>query len=1003
MMPRLNACFFGYPVIEIDGAPVKIDRRKTLALLAYLLVNGELAIHGRESLATLFWPEMGQAEAGASLRHALWELNHELGEGWIDKEGQAIRIHLEKNGRVDVLEFRALSDKGKQLSQTDSYRHIHLLLEAVALYRGDFLAGFTLRDSPEFDRWQNETGERLRDQFAGILSSLAQAYGQAGEHDAAIVCARRWLALDPLNEAAHRALMQRYDAADQRLSALRQYDECVRILKKELGVIPEPATRAVYEKILSRKSAPAPVSGRLTPVTEIKPAGPPVQAALPPVATRFVGRENELQKVTGLLAKPECRLVSVIGPGGIGKTRIAIQIVQQLRGDPIQEKETAPSRSAYPDGIYFISLSDASSVAVMLKRIANALGCPFREEMATLAGFADNRLRLMHFLTAKKCLLVLDNLEQLAEISTVIGDLLAAAPALKILATSRHRLNLSQEWLVELSGMPVPGYRDKVDFQEYSSVRLFMENASRASSAFTPDPQEMAAIGRICQLVDGMPLGIELAAAWVRTFTCQEIATEIENNLDFLYSSTQGIPERHQSLRAAFEYSWRLLPEHERSVLRRLSVFRGGFSREIAARVAGATLPLLTSLIDRCLLRKTPNGRYGIHEVLKQYAREKLAAEAREEKEALDFHSETYLDFLIDMGEQLKSAGLAHALLAIDAELENFQAAWDRAVDFQRIEHLLQAMPHLILYYETANHWARGREVFTRTLEKYADRVNPWLERLRGAGTAGARLTPAEEAELAFLTLLKAAWKHFAQLGRIPPEAIEKSDREALEMVHYLPDRQEKAYSLILINSGPQRLPAEQVLDLLQLCVRIGEQEQDLWGQALSWMILGDFHSLALNDNLLGRKAYHTSLGRFLALGNEWGKAVCYNGLGIIAFREGNWAEARSLWSECIAVFQQLNNVWRGLDSRFHLAEACEKDGDLEGAIGNYRTNADILQGLGEKWSQAWNLYHAARLEFRCGLAGLARQHHAMAMELFHQVGDLESAGKIAVLFDTGS
>ncbi|MGH8631367.1 MAG: ATP-binding protein, partial [Burkholderiales bacterium] len=339
---------------------------------------------------------------------------------------------------------------------------------------------------------------------------------------------------------------------------------------------------------------------------------------LPTPPTPLIGRERELAEMARLLGDPQCRLLTLAGPGGIGKTRLAIEAADH-------------QREAFADGAHFVSLAPIRSAEFIVPAIADAIGFAFY-------GAEDPKAQLLNYLSGKAPLLVLDNLEHLLEGVALLAEILERGPAVKLLATSRERLNLHGEWVLDIQGLPFPDEAGSAEVEGYSAVALFVQTARRAHVDFVLAAEERPAVARICRLVEGMPLGIELAAAWVRTLSCREIAQEIERNLadprqgmDFLAASMRDVPERHRSIRAAFDHSWNLLSAEEQQVMRQLSVFRGGFRREAAEQVAGATLPLLSALVDKSLLRRTEAGRFDLHELVRQYAAAQLQADPQDE------------------------------------------------------------------------------------------------------------------------------------------------------------------------------------------------------------------------------------------------------------------------------------------------------------------------------------------------------------------------------------
>lgn len=355
---------------------------------------------------------------------------------------------------------------------------------------------------------------------------------------------------------------------------------------------------------------------------------------LPAFPTPFVGRRAEREQIVQLLQDPACRLVTIVGTGGMGKTRLAVEAARSLAAD---------NPAFLPDGIFFIPLVALTEPGQLAIQIANTLGLRF-------AGSIDPLDQLASQLASKTLLLVLDNCEHISGGMAPLTGLLQQAPHIKLLATSRERLNLMGEWVFDLYGLPYPSAATaRQHLSEYSAVAVFLQCARRAKADFRLTSANQAAVAHICQIVDGMPLALELAAAWVRILEVDEIAAEISRNLDFLSSSVQDLPPRHRSLRATFDHSWGLLTSQEQQVFAAMAVFNGGFDREAALAVAGADLHMLAALVDKSLLMHTNAGRYQLHDLLKQYARDKLALLGQAQA-----CQRAHLDFYLQRANELK-------------------------------------------------------------------------------------------------------------------------------------------------------------------------------------------------------------------------------------------------------------------------------------------------------------------------------------------------------------
>jgi predicted ATPase/DNA-binding SARP family transcriptional activator len=682
-MSGLALFLLGSPRVERDAEPIALQRRRAVALLAYLAVTGRS--HSRDTLAALFWPEHDQSSARAGLRRVLSSLRKALGEGWLQVDRETVGLNRDADIWLDASELR------NRLMESRTHRHpqeeacpacLSSLAEAAALYRDDFLAGFTLRDSPGFDDWQSFETEGLRNELARVLQQLATGHGAKGEFEPAIAHARRWVVLDPLHEPAHRSLMHLYASSGQRAAALRQYAECKRVLQEEVGALPEKATTLLCQAIREGRELPP----LREPTPGVAPAPAAVRHNLPLQLTPFVGREAILAEIAHRLQNPACRLLTLVGPGGSGKTRLALEAAAARLDD-------------FPHGVYFVSLAPLESIEAIVPTVAKALGLSFYAQ-APAPPQSQPRQQLLDYLRLKTMLLIMDNFEHLLEGLDLVLQILQAAPKVKMVVTSRARLNLQGEHLFPVPGMALPEWEAPDDAgatlddaAQYSAVELFLQSARRAQPGFALANDNVADVIRICRLVEGMPLGILLAAAWVAVLSPAEVASEIGHSLDFLEAELRDLPQRQRSMRAVFDRSWRLLTEREREVFQRLSVFRGGFTQRAATQVAGAQLRELRSLVGKSLLQRDPQGRYSVHELLRQYAAQRLAKVPQEWGSAKDRHSAYFAAFLQHRKASFVEVNLSgRALAEFTAETDNVRVGWDWAVVQGRIEDIDRAL-----------------------------------------------------------------------------------------------------------------------------------------------------------------------------------------------------------------------------------------------------------------------------------------------------------------------
>lgn len=687
---------------------------------------------------------------------------------------------------------------------------------------------------------------------------------------------------------------------------------------------------------LERLQPPHPSYATIFPT---KPATLISQTNLPVPPNPLIGRENELTMLESLLADPKCRLLTLVGPGGIGKTRLGIEIATRIQ-------------ESYSAGVCFVPLASLSSPTFLVQGIADSLGLTFQ-------GQTEPKSQLLIHLRDKQILLVMDNVEHLLEGVGFFTEMLNSAPDLKLLVTSRERLNLLGEWVFEIQGLPVPASEHSDHIEGYGSIELFVQSARRVKANFSFQSEEISPVVRICQLVDGMPLGIELAAAWVSVLNCQEIAREIERNMDFLVTSLRDVPERQRSLRAVFEHSWKLLSQDERKVLSRLAIFRGGFTRQAAAQIASATLPLLLDLTSKSLIRHKDDGRYDLHEVIRQYAYSYLSDDA-ECEDICDLHLKYYLGLLQKQEKALKGANQLEAIGELTVEIDNVRAAWAWAIERQMFS-TLGKMLRSYTWLCTVVGWLR----------EGIEQIEPIVQALRSkpGEVEYQRILGVALALQGLLNFRKGDFKRALSLYE-----------ESLVVLRPMNDPGDMTdpllYTGIIMHLVGNIDRAKILLDeALNYALAIG----DRWYEAFVVFNLGYLASL-MGDYHGGFEQMKVGLAIWRELGDPSSTALGLNYLGSTLIHLGRFAEAEANLWESVQLSQQVGDRW-GLGTAYrNLGLVALRRGEIQEAIQHLNHGLDIFKGYIIGWDIAISLVYLGEAKSRLGKIDEARHIYLEAL-----------------------
>ncbi|HEU5100615.1 MAG TPA: tetratricopeptide repeat protein [Roseiflexaceae bacterium] len=676
---------------------------------------------------------------------------------------------------------------------------------------------------------------------------------------------------------------------------------------------------------------------------------------LPAALTPFIGRDAERAQVIARLRQQSTRLLTITGAGGVGKTRLAMEAAQALI--PRSGVDTP-----FIHGVYLAPLATLGEHEtpgdVLAATLVSALGMP-------LSGSEPPAAQVIQFLRQKAMLLLVDNLEHVSGSAAFISSLLQASPALTVVVTSRQRLNMRGEQVIELAGLPFPAAGQALEpegLANYEAIQLFVQSAQALQPDFALNAETAPAVARICRLVEGLPLCIELAAAWIRVLSCDEIAQEIGRNLDFLTSTMQDLPARQRSLRAVFDYSWNLLSPPEQQALRQLAIFRGSFTREAATAVLrtestglrDASLPsvlspqsselltLLAMLVDKSLVRRATNEglpRYEILELLRQYLAEQLAR-AGEADVVAARHSAYYCAWMGARTAELRGEQQGAALAAIGEEVEQIRAAWRCAVANGDSAALGAAADSLFHFYDMRSWFHEGAEAFGAASQSLADRQDPADQLIYGKLVARlawftfylgsqAEAKTLFEQSLAILHLLDARAEQVFTLNYLAAVCSYLGDyartralcRESLAIAESLGDHYGRAIACnILGQTAYECGDYTEAQAWSQRSFALEQQIGNGWSMAFSLTNLGKV-AYALGEYSEARWFFEQSLQTRVALGDTRGMAISHNRLGDAAIALGDPAEAGRRYAQSLALLREIGNQWGIADSLINLGQ----------------------------------------------------------------------------------
>jgi DNA-binding SARP family transcriptional activator/predicted ATPase/tetratricopeptide (TPR) repeat protein len=857
-----------------------------VALLCYLVATNEPQT--RDTLAGLLWSDFPEHRARGNLRDALAVIRRTPLAPYVDIGRRQVTFKWELPHWIDTAEFLQSVEQGSNQSRAEAA----VLEGAMDLYRGEFLAGFQIPKAALFEEWATVQRQHLHLQATTALQQLVDFFLDEGSYEVGVSYACRLLALDPWREQTHRNLMLLHLLNNDHHAALKQYEECWQILADELGIAPSPETQTLFQNIrkqINKQNTAVPMKlVRATPAVT-----GPVPHNIPGQVTPFIGREKEQRAIDNVLQHRTARLITILGVGGSGKTRLALAI-----GEKQVQTIGRDGSFRFADGVFFAPLEAIESPTEIVPALCQALRFQPAEE-GRVGRTTEGQL--LDYLRRKRLLLIIDNFEHLLGAIGLLTKIRQSTTDVHLLVTSRQKLSLQGERLYTLQGLKYPSNTTKKILPErlisdYAAAALFVACAQRVQADYHLREEEIPALNRLCNLVDGLPLALELAAGWANILSVEAIVIEVEQGLSFLKSDLRDLPDRHRSMEAVFEVSWRRLSSNEQQVFAQLCMFRGGFTRRAAVQVVQASLRQLAILVNNALLQyDKKRDRYQIHRLLRQFGAAKLALDQTADQAVRRRHCVFYTTLLQRWEIQLKGAAQLEAIIEFDLESANVREGWKFATETGQLAALARAADGLGRLYLWRRRFREG--------ETAALLATECLQQALFANDARTDATEILKL-LAKIKLWRSVFCDLVQANELVQQARQILERSSLST---LDTRRVRAFAL-------QRA--------------------------------GD---LAFNqDGDKTRRFYGQSLTLYRELGDTWAAAKILTELGWEAGHRGDIAEAQRLGSEALALVQATGERKCMADALWLLGTLAILGDRVEEATQLLSESLDIREAMGD-------------------------------------------------------
>lgn len=940
---------FGDFQVEFDNKIItNFETEKNRALLAYLAVESDRPLR-RSHLAGLLWSDESEQRALHNLRQALSRLRKTMREQFCDQqyllaERESIQLNPCADIWVDTTAFSEAAQQTYQYYQIQNGRgsiNYRSLKQALNFYQGEFLAQFSSGKSTLFDEWVLLMREKYTLQMIKMLSDLAVYYERRAEYHLALETAQHLVGLAPWDETARRQVLNLYGVTQQWSAATSQFMAFRSYLSEQFNAEPSSDLITLHDRIEQAAKENLIIESKFQPTSYSLPEGLPI----------FIGREKELDQLMEMVINPEIRLISMVGTGGIGKTSLSIHLAHSLVG-------------VFSGGVYFVPCLRAQNPEQLIRLMGDVIGLVFNDQSIP-------KNQLFDYLHQKEMLLVLDNFEHLisdVENIQLVDQLMVKTEMVTVLITSREKINLHQEHCYHLSGLNCPA-EDTIGLEEvdhFDAVTLFVNRMRHFNPNFKLEEINLMAVIQICRVLDGLPLGIELAAASAWELGCETIAQRIQEDMSILSTKFHNVLPRHRNLRVVFDVSWVLLTPNEQLVLACLSIFRGGFERQAALAIAQAEPNVLSALVSKSLVRIRDAGRFELHETICQFAAERLD-QFENKHDVQTRHAQYYAGFLSEKAELINSQHQAAVLAAMQQEYRNLYGMWNELVHRGLYTELLACVDSIYQFFSIRSLLREGIDWMAyaiKNLPPHSESEEP-----RGILLAylGALAYQAQQHKLAFDSLsagqeilkkynnqvnlafcrLQLGWFYW---GENDFPAAEDCAQQALTIYQALQGSLGKAEALFLLGnirqkrsknkeaedyfekalflcrqSGHQRLLVlilnrmsdlacyagqyEAAVEQFTECLQISQNLKDQNSQAILLNNLGTIYHV-WKEYAKAQDYYQRSLIICREIGDQNGAALALNNLGESAIALGNFLNALKYVQEALHIAEQNETAW---------------------------------------------------------------------------------------------